>query len=382
MNMKNNPRITSVSAGLIAALAFLLVCTAVGGAEDGGFQKVTGPCGLAFPADHGAHREYRTEWWYYTGNVESEDSEPFGFQLTFFRTALRPPAGAPEDLPSAWRADQLFIAHAAVTDVTRKIHLKAETAAREALDLAGARTEAETIEIFTRAWSARIGSESHRLSAASEDFSIDLFLTPQKPPVLHGENGYSRKGTGRDRASCYYSFSRLGAEGKIRVGDRTWKVTGTAWMDHEFSTAPLAPGLAGWDWFSLQMSDRTELMVFFLRKTDGEIHAASAGTFVDPSGETIGLTRRQLAVEVLERWKSQDSNAVYPVRWRLSTSGPDLALQIRARIDNQEMDTRQTTGVVYWEGSVTAEGTAAGRPVSGTGYVEMTGYNQPFDAPM
>ncbi|MCF8078318.1 MAG: carotenoid 1,2-hydratase [Desulfobacterales bacterium] len=367
---------------LIAALFVSLLPLPLN-AEEAGFQEVTGPCGLSFPEDHGAHPRFKTEWWYYTGSVESDAGEPFGFQLTFFRTALRPGTAEEGDaLRSAWKSSQLFIAHAAVTDVNRKIHLSAETAAREALELAGVRAGNETVTVYTRAWKACIGPQDHRLAVESERFSLNLSLTPQKPPVLHGNGGYSRKGSSPERASCYYSFSRLAAGGKIRVGDRTWNVAGTAWMDHEFSTAPLEPGLAGWDWFSLQLSDRTELMVFFLRKADGEIHAASAGTFVDPSGETIGLTRRQLAVEVLDRWKSPDSNAVYPVRWRLSTSGPDLALRIRARIDNQEMDTRQTTGVVYWEGSVTAEGTASGRPVSGTGYVEMTGYGQPFDAPM
>jgi predicted secreted hydrolase len=366
---------------LIAALAILL-CAGATGAKDG-YRKVAGPCGLSFPEDHGAHREYRTEWWYYTGNVHSGAGEPFGFQLTFFRTALRPATAVEGDtLRSAWKSSQLFIAHAAVTDVSRKIHLSAETAAREALELAGVRVGNEAVTVYTRAWKACIGPQEHRLAAESERFSLDLSLSPQKPPVLHGNGGYSRKGSSPERASCYYSFSRLAAEGKIRVGDRTWNVAGTAWMDHEFSTAPLEPGLAGWDWFSLQLSDRTELMVFFLRKPNGEIHAASAGTFVDSSGETVGLTRMQLAVEVLDRWKSPDSNALYPVRWRLSTSDPDLAFEIQARIDNQEMDTRQTSGVVYWEGSVTVEGTAAGRPVSGTGYVEMTGYDRPFDAPM
>ncbi len=381
--MRGNPkRIRVKICTAIAALAVVLWWVGTAGADEG-FRKVTGPCSLSFPEDHGAHRQYRTEWWYYTGNVQSDAGEPFGFQLTFFRTALRPATADEGDaLRSAWQSSQLFIAHAAVTDVNRKIHLSAETAAREALELAGVRAGNETVTVYTRTWKACIGPQDHRLAAKSERFSLDLSLTPQKPPVLHGNGGYSRKGSSPERASCYYSLSRLAAGGKIRVDDRIWNVAGTAWMDHEFSTAPLEPGLAGWDWFSLQLSDRTELMVFFLRKADGEIHAASAGTFVDSDGETVGLTRRQLAVEVLDRWKSPDSNAVYPVRWRLSTSGPDLALEIRARIDNQEMDTRQTTGVVYWEGSVTVEGTAAGRPVSGTGFVEMTGYDQPFDAPM
>ena len=357
---------------LIIVLA-LLLCAGAPGAEEG-YRKVTGPCGLSFPEDHGAHPRFKTEWWYYTGNVESDAGEPFGFQLTFFRTALRPENAAESDAArSAWRTHQLFMAHAAVTDVTREIHLSAETAARGALGLAGVRTKKDAVEIFTRAWTARIGPESHRLTAAGKEFSMDLFLTPQKPPVLHGEDGYSRKGTSPERASCYYSFSRLAAQGTLRIENRSWTVSGTAWMDHEFSTAPLSPGLAGWDWFSLQLSDRTELMLYLLRKPGGGFHAASAGTFVTPEGETTCLTLQDLALEILDRWQSPVSGAVYPIRWRLAVSGPDLDLRIEARMRDQEMDTRQTTGVRYWEGSVTARGTASGQPVSGIGYVEMTG---------
>ncbi len=366
-------------AAIAAAALSLLPVRPVPAAE---YRRVTGPCHLAFPEDHGAHDNFRTEWWYYTGNVKSRDGNAYGFQLTFFRTALRPPGAGEQGSGSAWRTRQLFIGHAAVTDVAAGRHLKAETAARQALDLAGVRRQDKTVSVFVRKWEAKIAPGRHRLRADTENFGFDLSLIPEKPPVLHGEGGYSRKGSAREQASCYYSFTRLSAEGRIRIGDRTADVRGTAWMDHEFSTAPLEKGIAGWDWFSLQLSDGTELMVFFLRQAGGGFHPASAGTFVGPGAKTIRLAGGQLSVEVLDRWKSPDSGADYPIRWRLSVSGPDLDLAVRAAVRDQEMDTRKTTGLVYWEGSVTVEGTHAGKPVSGVGYVEMTGYDRPFDAPM
>jgi predicted secreted hydrolase len=276
----------------------------------------------------------------------------------------------------------MVIGHAAVTDLNQQVHRSADIAARDALDLAGVRREDETVVVYCRGWQARIGAEAHRLRADADRFALDLTLTPQKPPVLHGQSGYSRKGSARDRASCYYSFTRLAAAGKIHIGNRTCTVSGSAWMDHEFSTAPLEPGLVGWDWFSLQLSDRTELMLYFLRKADGTFHPASAGTFVDAAGRSTDLGAEQFSVQVLDRWKSPTSGAVYPVAWRLSVSPLHLTLKVQARVRDQEMDTRHTTGVVYWEGSVAAEGTAADRPVSGSGYAELTGYARPFDAPM
>lgn len=371
-------RLRAAAAALMMVLAVRAGCPA-----EEGYRRVDGPCSLSFPGSHDAHRMYKTEWWYYTGNVTSQTGEPFGFQLTFFRTALRPPQAATQDAHrSAWRTSQLLIAHAAVTDVDRKLHLSAEATAREALDLAGVRREKDTVTVRCRGWRAQLGPETHRLGADADRFALDLTLTPQKPPVLHGENGYSRKGSTRDRASCYYSFTRLAADGKIRIGERTLRVSGLAWMDHEFSTAPLEPGLVGWDWFSLQLSDQSELMVYCLRNRDGSFHSASSGTFVDAAGRATSLGREQFSVKVLDRWKSPGSGAFYPVAWRLSVSALDLTLRVRARVQDQEMTTRKSTGVVYWEGSVAAEGTAAGRPVSASGYVELTGYAHPFDAPM
>jgi len=362
----------------IAVLAAVCLLGGMAASADEGYRKVDGPCGLTFPGDHGAHRQFKTEWWYYTGNLQSDAGKPFGFQLTFFRTALRPPTSQAEDRPrSAWRTAQLFIGHAAITDVDRQTHLHAETAAREALDMAGVRTVQQTTTVFVRKWHADIDPRRHLLLADAENFSLDLALTPTKPAVRHGRDGYSRKGTGPERASCYYSFTRLAAEGKIRIEDRALHVSGSAWMDHEFSTAPLEPGLVGWDWFSLQLSDRTELMVYLLREKDGTVHPASSGTFVDAAGRPIDLKGEQFSVQVLDRWQSPESGADYPVAWRLSVTALNLTLVVRARVRDQEMDTRQTTGVVYWEGSVSAD-----RAVSGSGYVELTGYARPFDAPM
>ena len=368
---------------LIAALALLPLNWWLTVSADDGYRKVDDSCRLVFPDDHAAHRDFKTEWWYYTGNLQNADGRDFGFQLTFFRTALRPPDSKSETVPrSAWRTSQIFIAHAAVTDVSRRTHHSAQTTAREALDLAGAGKKQGAVTVHARNWHSRIAPGGHRIRADGNRFSIDLALTPEKNPVRHGRKGYSRKGSGRDRASCYYSFTRLAASGRIRVDDRTEQVRGTAWMDHEFSTAPLEPGLAGWDWFSLQFSDRTELMVYLLRRPDGTFHPASSGTFVRADGTAIFLHSDLLNVKFLERWKSPATGAVYPIRWRIFADRAKLDLTVRARVADQEMDARKTTGVVYWEGSVAAEGTASGRPVSGLGYVEMTGYDRAFDAPL
>jgi predicted secreted hydrolase len=348
------------------------------------FSTVTGPCDLRFPKDHGAHPGYRTEWWYYTGNLKSEIGTRYGFQLTFFRIQISP-RGAEKKWPhpaSAWRTQQIYLGHAAIADISEKQHLQAELAAREALNLAGASQHNGEISIFIKNWSAQIGPESHLLQVDSDQFSYELTLKPLKAPVLHGQGGYSRKGSTSERASCYYSFTRLETTGKVAIGGKTLAVDGLSWMDHEFGTAALEPDLTGWDWFSLQLSDHTEVMAFLLRKTNGQVSPASSGTYVDSSGQGRHLAAENFKVNVLDTWKSPRSKAVYPVGWRLQIFPFSIDLTIAADLADQEMETGESTGVAYWEGSVSINGTKNGRPLEGLGYVELTGYAEPFEAPM
>jgi predicted secreted hydrolase len=363
-------------------LAALVVVPASAG--DDGFVQVSGPCGLSFPADHGPHPDYRTEWWYYIGNVTDPEGRAFGFQLTFFRSRLKPPADRRQwpQPASAWRSDQVYLAHAAVSDVAGGRHLQAERMARPVLGLAGAGIVDGTVTIDLHAWQAVIAPDRHRLRADDNRFALDVDLTPTKPPVRHGEEGYSRKGQAPERASCYYSFTRLQAFGTISVDGNPYQVSGSAWMDHEFSTAPLQPGITGWDWFSLQLSDQTELMIYRLRHPDGSINPASSGTYVLPSGQQRHLRRTDLQVESLSHWTSPHSNARYPIAWRITVAPLELSLTVAARLPDQEMRTPGSTDVTYWEGSVTAEGRLGKATVDGVGYVELTGYAKPFDAPM
>ena len=348
------------------------------------FLSVTGPCNLAFPKDHGPHPGYRTEWWYYTGNLKAESGARFGFQLTFFRSQISPP-GAEQKWPrqtSAWRARQIYLGHAAISDISGKRHLKAEQVARGALGLAGTSEADGRLIIFIKNWRAQIEENAHILKAATDEFSYELNLQPFKPPVLHGQAGYSRKGSLPRSASCYYSFTRLKTAGTLSVGGKTMKVEGSTWMDHEFSTAPLEPGIVGWDWFSLQLSDRTEIMLYQFRNEEGGIGLASSGTFIDPSGNPRHLTIDDFSIEVLDQWKSPRSRAVYPTRWRLTIFPLSIELSLDANLFDQEMQTPASTGVTYWEGSVSIKGSAASHPLEGAGYVELTGYAEPFSAPM
>jgi predicted secreted hydrolase len=344
--------------------------------SDEGYRKVVGPCHMRFPKDHGAHPGYRTEWWYYTGNLQTARQRSFGFQLTIFRRSIRAP-GSGQVLPdnaSRWRTRQIFFGHAAVTDIDGKRHIFSESIARGALGLSGVRQSEDLTTVFLNKWAIDIRPRVHRLQAVNEDFSLDLELQPLKPPVLHGEQGYSRKGDSRERASCYYSFTRLQTAGSIRIGEETFELTGSSWMDHEFSTASLQPGISGWDWFSLQLNDGTDLMVYLLRQADGSFHPASSGTLVGADGHSIHLEASDINVSVVETWKSPLSNATYPIAWALGIGRHAIDLTVRARLAEQEMQTGTTSGVTYWEGSVAASGSAKGLPVQATGYVELTGY--------
>ncbi len=352
--------------------------------DQNAFLSVTGPCNLIFPKDHGPHPGYRTEWWYYTGNLQSDAGAPYGFQLTFFRRQISP-TRAQNKWPkphSAWRTQQVYLGHAAISDISQKRYLPSERIAREALGIAGVAQEANETIIFIKNWSASIGTDSHLLKAAADNFSYELRLQPLKPLVLHGSAGYSRKGSAPERASCYYSITRLIAEGTLTLDGKTLPVKGLSWMDHEFSTAPLEPGIIGWDWFSLQLSDQSEIMLFQLRKEHGGLHSASSGTFIDPSGMSRHLNAENFSVEVMDQWKSPKSGAVYPVRWRLTVFPLAIQLIVIANMFDQEMQTPGSTGVTYWEGSVAANGSVADLTVQGRGYAELTGYANFFSDPM
>jgi predicted secreted hydrolase len=350
--------------------------------ESTGFLQVTEPCQLEFPRDHSSHPGFRTEWWYYTGNLRSETGRQFGYQLTFFRYQLTAFGGAVEwpDPPSAWRARQIYIAHAAVSDISAKHHLQAERIGRDALGIAGWLQYGPDVTLYQRGWSIVIFPNAHKLAAQGDDFSFTLEMKPAKPPVRHGINGYSRKGSTPERASCYYSYSRLETTGTISIGGKQMPVKGLSWMDHEFASTPLERGTVGWDWFSIQLADKTELMIYLLRQEDGGLNPASSGSYIDSLGNLRHLERSYFDISVLDSWRSKASRAVYPSSWQIKIPLLGIDLVVASNLPDQEMRTTESTGVTYWEGSVSARGTKGGAPIEGQGYVELTGYAGPFAA--
>jgi predicted secreted hydrolase len=347
-----------------------------------GYLSITGPCDLAFPRDHASHPGYRTEWWYFTGNLQSPTGNRYGFQLTFFRRRIIP-MGSENKWPkpaSAWRASQIYLAHAAVSDIDGKHHFHDQCTGRGVLGIAGESRDHDAVRIFVKKWSAIIGPEALHLKVISGKFSFDLDLTPLKPVAVHGDRGYSRKGSTPERASCYYSWTRIETKGQMTLTGKTFAVSGLSWMDHEFSTAPLEPGIVGWDWFGLQLSDNTEIMIYLLRQKDGRWNPASSGTYVRADGKTMHLSIRDIEATVTGTWKSPGSGAVYPARWQLRILSPAMDLFIAPNLADQEMRTREGIGVTYWEGSVSVGGSEKGRRMTGQGYMELTGYAKPFEA--
>ena len=321
-----------------------------------------------FPEDHAAHDKFRSEWWYFTGNLRSAAERHFGFELTFFRYAMAPD---PIQRSSEWGASQAWMAHLSVTDTRGSEFIAAERFSRQALGLAGSR--AQPFGVWLEDWSAHGEGEGIpplQLRASTDRAGIELTLNGTKPVALHGENGVDQKGPEPGNASYYYSLTRLDATGTIRVAGEEFDVSGTAWMDREWGTSALSPDLAGWDWFGLQLADNREIMYYRLRTEDGGTSPFSGGSLLQADGTRIPLSPQDVTLTPLEYWTSPTSDSRYPVAWQLNLPGQELTLQVRPYMQEQELNLT----VRYWEGAVSVTGNQRETEITGDGYVELTGY--------
>jgi len=382
------------------------VSEALGGSGEG-FLRAIEPRAFTFPADHGPHPGFRTEWWYFTGNLGTEPGSSggspaggrrFGFQLTFFRNQLAP--DAPER-SSSWAAEEIYMGHFAMTDggdgTGRDGGFKGESwrgersgrfyaferFARAALDLAGAHaggpaagvgSAGEAFRVWLEDWevSGEPGGEIPPLSlrAAAGEVALELTLGAGKPPVFQGRDGLSQKGPEAGNASYYYSLTRLPAAGSVVIGGERFPVTGLAWMDREWSTSVLGPEQVGWDWFSLQLSDGRDLMLYQLRRADGTADPYSAGSLVSATGTSRSLAAEELTITPTGRWRSPESGVTYPSRWRVEVPGEGLDLTLEPLVAGQEL----RLAFRYWEGAVVVTGRSGDEPIGGRGYAELTGY--------
>ncbi|MBT3327364.1 MAG: carotenoid 1,2-hydratase [Gemmatimonadales bacterium] len=348
----------------------LTLAATLGGADTAGYARATEVRTFVFPGDHGPHPEFRTEWWYATGHLESEAGRRFGYQFTLFRSALAPGA---VDSPSAWATKQAYMGHFAISDIDGSGFVARERFARGAAGLAGAR--AEPLKVWLESW-ALDGSGSgdgfpFTLVAEDDSIAIDLVLSEGKGIVLNGDRGLSQKGPEPGNASYYYSLPRMPTTGSVRVGSEKFDVVGESWLDREWSTSLLGDSQVGWDWFSLQLDDGRELMVFRIRRADGSAAAESEGVLIHADARTTRLAwGTDIQVEELSSWKAPDGKAEYPSRWIVRIPEEQLELEVEPFLEDQEL----RLAFRYWEGAVRVTGSGPTGPVAGRGYVELTGY--------
>ena len=350
-----NPTDTSLAALLLALLP-----------QTASWKRIEPGLALAFPADHGAHPQYRTEWWYLTGHLEDADGARFGFQFTIFRRGLDP--REPSEGELALRAKELYAGHLALTDVAR-----GETRFAERLRSSSplARASGSELDLALEDW-ALVRDEHDQLKLVASDpgkaFGFEFTLRPQKPLVLHGQGGYSQKGDEPGNASAYVSWTRLALEGTLALDGGARAVRGSAWYDHEFGSSVLPEGVAGWDWFALQLEDGRELMVFGLRERSGGQSKSTSATVVARDGTTRTLKPAEFTLRSTGTWTSTKSRGKYPAGWTLAVPSEGLELVLTPLVADCELDSRSTR-VTYWEGPIDVRGSAAGR-----GYAELTGY--------
>ncbi len=322
-----------------------------------------------FPRDHHVHEKFKTEWWYYTGNLTNDRGRRFGYELTFFRQGIRPVA-VRGTTTSRFVVDDLKFAHFTVTDAAGEKFLFHQKVSRGSFGEAG--FDENNRLAWIDSWTLRMnGDGSFDLAADAGDAAIQLHLLPRKQPVIHGQRGISQKAEGDGHASHYYSITRLATTGRVRAGKEEFAVTGESWFDHEWATNQLAPGQAGWNWVSAQFDDESELMLYQMRLTNGAIDPVSSGTLAHADGSLVALTSTDFQMTPETFWKSEKTRANYPIGWRIAVPKEQLTLTLRPVMPNQEL---ALVPLTYWEGAFDLEGTRGGKPIHGRGYLELTGY--------
>ncbi|MEQ1946956.1 MAG: lipocalin-like domain-containing protein [Bryobacteraceae bacterium] len=364
-----------ISAALIAVFALASQLTGAAPA----YRTAQPGYRYAFPADHFNHPEFQTEWWYYTGNLRASDGHRFGYELTFFRQGINR-----EQKPaSVWAVQDVWMAHLALSDLDGATFLHTERLNRSGAGIAGA--DAQLARVWNGNWQAQwkldantsAGFASQELQAIAERFSFQLSMKSNKPPVIHGKDGVSQKAEGAGRASHYISFTRLLTSGTLTLDGKRYTVEGQSWMDHEFFTHQLDANQTGWDWFSLQFSDGSELMLFDLRRKDGKIDPFSAGTYIDSQGRSSRVDAKAFTATPGKTWTSPATQGRYPVEWQISVPSLGLNVSLSTPLVQQELTGKTRSAPSYWEGAIGIRGTKSGQPIEGRGYLEMTGYAGP-----
>lgn len=344
---------------------------ALSGEKEAGYEKAFEKRKFSFPNDHGAHPSFKTEWWYFTGNLETKDGKKFGYQFTIFRTSLTPLI---EKKNSVWSSNQIYMGHFTITDITGEKFYYFERFSRDGNKLAGASSDG--FKVWLENWQAVETGKSVqsdfpevRLFAEENDVKLELTLSPLKLIVFQGDEGLSQKGKEKGNASYYYSLTKIKSEGNISISGNDYKVNGFSWLDREWSTSALDTNQKGWDWFSLQLDNGYEIMYYQLRKKDGTADVYSRGAIIDPDGKKENISLSDVTLETTGEWKNKNGKN-YPSGWRIKIPERKIDLTITPALKDQELD----LSVKYWEGSVTIKGSFNGKVTSGRGYTELTGY--------
>jgi predicted secreted hydrolase len=347
------------------------------------WQRAIGPWTWSFPRDHGAHPNFKTEWWYFTGNLRDAsagaEGRPFGYQLTIFRQGIQ---FTPAQSTSRWAVRDFYFGHFTISDLEAgQFHLS-ERVSRGALGEAKAAPGGMDVAIGPWSIEQNSADEAIHLQAREADMAIDFTARPAKPLVLEGDEGLSQKANGVGEASYYYSYPRLATTGSLRLGSRRFDVSGLSWFDHEFSTSSLGPDQVGWDWFCIQLDDNEEVMLYAMRDKSGAIDPASEGTWVKADGKSERLLPGSFSIEKLGTWTSPRSGAIYPAGWRVTIPGHRAEITISPAMADQELRLTKMGALDYWEGACTIRGVVAGASLQGVGYTELTGYSGSLQAGM
>lgn len=348
------------------------------------WQRATSPRDWIFPRDHGAHPEYRTEWWYIVGHLFTEDGRRFGVQITFFRHGISSKGRNPvTQKRSAWRTDDVHFAHFAIADEQGQNYFHAERITRPVHGRAWAHTD--TLDVHNSGWWLRCEPSACGQGTSDDPFRAEFFaednrvsahirLQAIKPLVFQGERGLSQKSSDTGNASHYYSMTRLQATGKINIRENNFSVKGLCWMDREFSTSALGTEQRGWDWFAIQLDDNREIMLYRMRTADGGYDPLSKGLYIEPNGAASVLSATEYSVLATGSWRSKKTGGLYPSGWRIQIPSKNMTLNIDPILANQEMILKGFGGLAYWEGACRVVGTYKEQKITGSAYVELTGY--------